>query len=98
VEPTTAVCKPEESEVVPVTIAVTVGEINSGDGLGNGHNLVARDVCFSRHLICVNRVKRSGINESVVGGSGKGWVMGDFEGFRGSDSEREMSFAVGAGC
>ena len=43
-EPTAAVCKPEEGEVVPATIAVIIGEINSGDGLRNGHGFAARDV------------------------------------------------------
>ena len=45
-EPTAAVCKPEEGEVVSTTTFVVgeslvVGEINTGDGLGDGHNFVA---------------------------------------------------------
>ncbi len=32
-EPTAAVCKPEEGEVIPVTVAVIIGEINADDGL-----------------------------------------------------------------
>ena len=39
-EPTAAVCKPEEGEVFSVAL-------NAGDGLGYGHGLAAWDVCAS---------------------------------------------------
>ena len=50
--------------MVPATVVVMIGEINSGDGLGNGHGFVVRDVFSIGHIWY--RVKWFGIYEGFV--------------------------------
>ena len=75
--------------------SLVVGEINTGDGLGDGHNFVARDV-----FVCVGGrlkwVKRLVTNESFIEKFGGGRMLGDVEGYRGSDSGRKVCLAVSA--
>ena len=54
--------------MIPVTVVVTIEEVNACDGLGYGHGLAARDVSKSGHIDIWYWEKWFGINEGADGG------------------------------
>ena len=75
-------------------VVVTSGEIDAGDGLGYGHGLAGRDALKSGRVGIWHWEKWLGIDDGAVVGV---FARDNVEGLYGSNSEREVSFAVSAG-